>query len=202
MFFTETTNIAATKKLDYSLKTAEERQEFVANIVAQMTKEQLKNKKYLEILSDYIVSAMTPEEKKSKMILTDNRMVTVNKRETSYEEYTCPIFVTYKKDDDISETTKYEDVFMDNTLFSWMSRSRRTSESEEVATIINQPRNNIRVMLFIKKDDAEGTDFYYLGKMNYNSYLDTTMKSGESVVNIQFDMETPVPQNLYNYFEG
>lgn len=64
------------------------------------------------------------------------------------------------------------------------------------------PRNNIRVMLFIKKDDAEGTDFYYLGKMNYNSYLDTTMKSGESVVNIQFDMETPVPQNLYNYFEG
>ena len=42
MFFTETTNIAATKKLDYSLKTAEERQEFVANIVAQMTKEQLK----------------------------------------------------------------------------------------------------------------------------------------------------------------
>lgn len=85
MFFTETTNIAATKKLDYSLKTAEERQEFVANIVAQMTKEQLKNKKYLEILSDYIVSAMTPEEKKSKMILTDNRMVTVNKRETSYQ---------------------------------------------------------------------------------------------------------------------
>ena len=124
------------------------------------------------------------------------------KTETSYEEYTCPIFVTYKKDDDISETTKYEDVFIDNTIFSWMSRSRRTSKSEEVATIINQPRNNIRVMLFIKKDDAEGTDFYYLGKMNYNSYLDTTMKSGESVVNIQFDMETPVPQNLYNYFEG
>lgn len=84
MFFTET-NIIATKKLDYTLKTAEERQKFVANVVAQMSKEQLKNKKYLEILSDYIVSAMTPEEKKSKMILTDNRMVTVNKRETSYQ---------------------------------------------------------------------------------------------------------------------
>jgi hypothetical protein len=85
MFFTETNNIVATKKLDYSLKTAEERQEFVSNVIAQMSKEQLKNKKYLEILSDYIVSAMTPEEKKSKMILTDNRMVTVNKRETSYQ---------------------------------------------------------------------------------------------------------------------
>ena len=83
-----------------------------------------------------------------------------------------------------------------------MSRSRRTSQSEEVATIINQQQNHIRVMLFVKKDDAEGTDFYYLGKMNYNSFEDTTMKSGESVVNIRFDMETPVPQNLYNYLEA
>lgn len=38
--------------------------------------------------------------------------------------------------------------------------------------------------------------------MNYNSFEDTTMKSGESVVNIRFDMETPVPQNLYNYLEA
>lgn len=50
-----------------------------------MTKEQLRSKRYIEILSDYIVSAMTPEEKKEKLILTDNRMITVNKRETSYQ---------------------------------------------------------------------------------------------------------------------
>ena len=50
--------------------------------------------------------------------------------------------------------------------------------------------------------EKPGTDFYYLGKMNYNSFEDTTMKSGESIVNIRFDMETPVPQNLYNYLEG
>ena len=81
MFFTET-NI---KKLDYSLKTAEERKAFVDNLVLELPKTQLNNKAYLEVLSDYIVSAMTPEEKKSKMILTDNRMVTVNKRETSYQ---------------------------------------------------------------------------------------------------------------------
>ena len=82
---TETQEAATHKKLDYSLKTAAERKEFVEELVAGMSKQQLKNKKYIEILSDYIVSAMTPEEKKSKMILTDNRMVTVNKRETSYQ---------------------------------------------------------------------------------------------------------------------
>ena len=82
---TETQEAATPKKLDYSIKTAEERKAYVDSMVAEMSKEQLNNKKYLEILSDYIVSAMTPEEKKSKMILTDNRMVTVNKRETSYQ---------------------------------------------------------------------------------------------------------------------
>ena len=73
------------KKLDYSLKTAEERTKFVDELLPTLTKEQLKNEKYIEILSNYIVSAMTPEEKKKKLILTENRMVTVNKIETSMQ---------------------------------------------------------------------------------------------------------------------
>ena len=84
-----------------------------------------------------------------------------------------------------------------------MSRSRRTSTTEEVAALINQPKNNIKIMLFVKKSDCEGSDFYYMGKLRYNSFADTTMKDKDGsdvpVVNIQFDMENPVPQNLYNY---
>lgn len=38
--------------------------------------------------------------------------------------------------------------------------------------------------------------------MKYNSFEDTKMISGDAVVNIQFDMETPVPNYLYNYLEG
>ena len=125
------------------------------------------------------------------------------KTETSTEEYTCPIFVTYEKSDDISETTKYDDGFIDNTRFSWMTRSRRTSASDEVAALINQPKNNIKILLFVKKNDGEGSDFYYMGQLKYNSFTDTTMKDKDGtfvpVVNIQFDMETPVPQNLFNY---
>lgn len=77
--------ITETKKLDYSLKTSAERAQFIQELLPTLTKEQLKNKKYMEIMSDYIVSAMTPEEKKQKLILTDNRMITVNKRETSFQ---------------------------------------------------------------------------------------------------------------------
>lgn len=73
------------RKLDYTLKTAAERANFVNELIPILTQEQLKNQKYIEILSNYIISAMTPEEKKEKKILTDNRMITVNKRETSYQ---------------------------------------------------------------------------------------------------------------------
>lgn len=89
MILTETERIEEVvqhKKLDYSLKTAEERTKFVDELLPTLSKEQLKNEKYIEILSNYIVSAMTPEEKKEKLILTENRMVTINKRETSMQK--------------------------------------------------------------------------------------------------------------------
>lgn len=72
-------------KLDYSLKTAEERKALVEEIVRQTPPNQL-TEKYIEILSDYIVFAMSKEEKKEKKIITDNRMITINKRETSYQK--------------------------------------------------------------------------------------------------------------------
>ena len=73
-------------KLDYSLKLPEERNALVEKIIATASPSQLTDK-YLEILSNYILdAAMSKEEKKKKMITTDNRQVTINKRETSYEE--------------------------------------------------------------------------------------------------------------------
>lgn len=64
-------------------------------------------------------------------------------------------------------------------------------------------------MLFVKKSDDEGSDFYYLGNMIYNSFEDTKMNSEKDgkiekvpVVNIQFRMKNPVPQQLYNYLES
>lgn len=77
-------DIKPTRKLDYSLETPEERNELVKKIIDETPPEQLTNK-YLEILTDYIIFAMDKEERKKKKILTDNRMVTVNKRETSFQ---------------------------------------------------------------------------------------------------------------------
>jgi hypothetical protein len=43
------------------------------------------NEKYLEILADYLILCMEKQERKERKILTENRMSTVNKRETSFE---------------------------------------------------------------------------------------------------------------------
>lgn len=71
-------------KMDYSLETPEERNEKVKEIIANTPSNKL-TPKYLEKLADYIVFAMDKEERKKKHILTENRLVTVNKRETSFE---------------------------------------------------------------------------------------------------------------------
>lgn len=69
-------------KLDYTIESPEERNELVKQILAETPDP---NPKYLEILADYLVLCMEKQEKKERKILTENRMATVNKRETSFE---------------------------------------------------------------------------------------------------------------------
>ena len=69
-------------KLDYSIESPEERKQLVEKIIAES--EEL-SESYLEILANYLVLCMEKQEKKEKKLLTDNRMTTVNKRETSFE---------------------------------------------------------------------------------------------------------------------
>lgn len=77
-------NITFAYSLDYKLETPQERNELVKKIIDNTPPDKLTNR-YIEILTDYIIFAMDKEERKQKKILTDNRMVTVNKRETSFE---------------------------------------------------------------------------------------------------------------------
>ena len=71
-------------KLDYSLQSPEERNELVQKILDEQQDELISNK-YLEVLADYLILCMEKQERKERNILTDNRLATVNKRETSYE---------------------------------------------------------------------------------------------------------------------
>ncbi len=71
-------------KLDYSLETPEERNKLVQEILNDCG-DDIPNSGYLEVLADYLILCMEKQEKKERNILTDNRLVTINKRETSFE---------------------------------------------------------------------------------------------------------------------
>ena len=69
-------------KLDYTITDIEKRKEIVNQILAQTSNP---TSAFLDKLSDYLIYNMSKEEKRRKEILTDNRLVTINKRETSYQ---------------------------------------------------------------------------------------------------------------------
>ena len=73
-------------KMDYSLDTVEERIDKVNEIISNTPSEKL-TPKYLERLGDYLLKKVIDktEKKKPYNILTENRMVTINKREMSFE---------------------------------------------------------------------------------------------------------------------
>ena len=71
-------------KMDWDIEDAEGRKKKVEEIIANTPPERL-TPTYLEKMADYILFAMNKEERKKKKILTDNHMVTVNRREISFE---------------------------------------------------------------------------------------------------------------------
>ena len=70
-------------KLDYSLQSPQERNELVKKILDEMTEEPTES--YLEILADYLILAIEKQERKERTLLTENRLATIRKRETSLE---------------------------------------------------------------------------------------------------------------------
>ena len=74
-------------------------------------------------------------------------------------------------------------------------------ESEEVKKIIDAKENNIDIHIFVKKDNDEGSDFYYLGKASpdKNTVQQDKMEDGKPVVHMNMVMEQSVDSRLYHY---
>jgi superfamily II DNA or RNA helicase/HKD family nuclease len=113
-------------------------------------------------------------------------------------ERITPCFVTYHKSDEIDSTINYNDYFISPTIFAWESRSNRKIESSEIQELINSKR----ILLFVKKKDGEGMDFYYMGDVSIvpNSMEQSYMPNSKlPVVHFKFQLEHPVIDTLYHY---
>jgi superfamily II DNA or RNA helicase/HKD family nuclease len=109
-----------------------------------------------------------------------------------------PCFVTYHKSDAIESTINYNDHFINQSTFAWESRSNRRLESNEIKSVIN----STRILLFVKKQDGEGTDFYFMGDVSIvpDSIEQGSMpNSNLPVVHFKFHIQQPVIESLYQY---
>ncbi|MEL4024927.1 DEAD/DEAH box helicase [Lysinibacillus endophyticus] len=118
---------------------------------------------------------------------------------------TCPIFVTYHKKDEIETSQAYGDEFISPELFRWFTRNRLTLDSNEVKTILSYKESGMKIYLFTKKDDGEGSDFYYLGEVEIaeDSARNELMPDGKGeelpVVTMNLVLEQPVQYDIYHY---
>lgn len=115
----------------------------------------------------------------------------------------CPMFVTYNKGENISASTRYADHFTSPQDFTWQTRNRVSLTSPEVIEI---EKDSTLKLLFIKKSDAEGAEFYFMGPVTYKSSRLNSITDARGrnlpVVNIDYSMDITVDPKIYAYFEG
>ena len=116
---------------------------------------------------------------------------------------TFPVFINYDKNEEISDTIKYEDHFISSNKLIAISKSGRTIESEDVQNFINAKERGIDVELFVRKnkDDKISKEFYYLGRMNSTGNVKEFVmnNTNKTAVEIEWLLETPVREDIYEY---
>jgi superfamily II DNA or RNA helicase/HKD family nuclease len=116
----------------------------------------------------------------------------------------CPLFVTYHKNHNISDSIKYEDKFINAREFDGMSKSPRTLQSSDVQSILGY-KGELRLPLFIQKSNDEGEDHYYMGELSpvLEEVEETTMNNNKgkqvSVVKIRYNLSVPLTDNMFRY---
>jgi hypothetical protein len=64
--------------------------------------------------------------------------------------------------------------------------------------------NDVALHVFVKKDDAEGSDFYYLGRAHSHQAEQTSMPDSQgaplNVVRMLLRFDEPIDTGLYDFF--
>lgn len=112
-------------------------------------------------------------------------------------------YINYDKQDNISDTTKYEDHFVAENRLIAISKSGRSMDSEDVQNFLNATERGIDVQLFVRKnkDDKISKEFYYLGRViaTGNAKQFVMPNTDKTAVEIEWELETPVREDIYQY---
>ena len=113
------------------------------------------------------------------------------------------VFINYDKQENISDTTKYEDHFTSHNRLIAISKSGRTKDSEDVQNFLKAKERGIDVQLFVRKnkDDKISKEFYYLGRMTSTGRIKEFVmpNTDKTAVEIEWALDTLVWEDIYEY---
>ena len=116
---------------------------------------------------------------------------------------TYPVFINYDKHEGIDDSINYEDRFISESKLIAISKSGRTTTSDDVVQAYNADKNNVKMYLFVRKnkDDKISKEFYFLGSIraigNPNEFI--MKNTNKTAVEIEYQLLTPVRSDIYEY---
>lgn len=122
------------------------------------------------------------------------------------EGHDCPIFITYHKQakkKGRSRSARYQNTLADGQSLRWYTRTPRHLDSPEVQQLlagVKDGRPQVKLHVFVKRDDSAGKDFYYLGQAQIEPGSVQEEKIGAKqrpAVGMNLRLENPLPPKTY-----
>lgn len=117
-------------------------------------------------------------------------------------ESECPIFITYHKKSPKQRNAIYDNQLQDGQSLRWYTRSPRHLSSAEVQRLlagVDEGHQREKLHLFVKRSDAVGKQFYYLGTAKIDPASVREEMLGEkkkAAVGMNLVLEHPLPTTM------
>ena len=133
----------------------------------------------------------------------EKNLVPLNIGGYKYDQHTntLPVFINYDKEEDIADTIKYTDHFVDPQTLVAMSKSKLKlgSKGMDIFTQAKQRQTIIHIFVRKNKDDKTSKEFYYLGIGNIINIKQEYMADQIPVCEILYHLDQSVRQDIYDY---
>lgn len=190
-------------KLDPTIQDAGARNELVKKIIDQTPPDKM-TPNFIKILTEYLVYPLEKEQRKQKKILTENRMITVNKRQTSFEGLVSKfengedgIYNMITNDKNIIFTPKYSITQKDVEQIPGMKQLRDSIQQTEM----RQKAATGKKRALLKKQLIQLRKDQYVLKSLYRKPI-YFMNAIKSVNNINFDEKISINEDGSLKIEG
>ncbi len=122
----------------------------------------------------------------------------------------CPIFITYQKDAaQNARAGSYSNYFLNRATIRWYTRSPRHLDSSEVQQLLardQQGNYQVTIHLFVKRSDAEGKNFFYLGTCRPIRAREVQLKNVQqrtkTAVELLLQLQQPLAYQYYRLLTG